>query len=52
MGPVVIYVNIICWDVINSAVIQGGSENTVEVSLPPPVAEALRVALARAAGDT
>lgn len=34
MEPIVIYVNIICGDVIGSAVIQGGKENAVEFSPP------------------
>ena len=53
MEPIVIYVNIICGDIIGSAVIQGGEDNIIDYSLPkitPAVAEALRIALDRVDG--
>lgn len=43
-----IIINIICGDVIGSAVIQGGSDNAIDYTVPeitPAIVEALRVAL-------
>ncbi len=54
MEPIVIYVNIICGDIIGSAIVQGGKDNIIDYSLSkitPAVAEAMRVALDRVDGN-
>ena len=50
MESIVININIICGDIIGSAVIQGDNGNTVDYNLPeltPAVVDALRVVLGR-----